>query len=160
MIALAVFIAFATRLPIEPVPPMTPPQIEQGDGIRVAVEWSGVQATPGCFFFSGPGRLGRDDQLGSTACVDPAAGRISFGSAVFRGGAGRLTRRSQHDHQGVWHADEALAGALGSDGRFSGSYAYAECAQGGACPGTCRISAAVRMTPVGRCGSGAGAPRS
>lgn len=135
-----------------PVPPIAPET--EGQGIKVAVHWSGVTATSGCFFFSGPNGLGRDDALGTTACVTPgASARVSFGSAVFSGSTAGLVRRSSHRYGGEWQAHERLDGALQSDGRFSGSYRYAECQVGKACPGSCAISATVRFEPIGRCGA-------
>lgn len=154
MIGLALIVAFATKLPAEPPEPLQSPQ-QDGRGVRVAVEWTGVRATPGCFFFSGPGRLGRDDQLGTSACVEATGPvRVDFGSAVFTGSTGRATRRSPHTFHGNWLALESLDGTFVADGSFSGTYRYEECERGKACPGRCRIDASVRFTPVGRCEGG------
>ena len=148
----------ATALPQREAP--TPPD-EQGEGIEVAVTWAVSEATPGCFFFSGPGRLGRNDSLGSRACVTPGPRPvISFGSAVFHGSPRGIQRRSTHVHGGPWTVDEALSGGLSGDGRFEGAYQYTECQQGSPCPGHCRIRATVSFTPIGRCGDAKGAPRS
>lgn len=148
---LLVFVLASGQTDRKPPPPT--PIDQTGTGIEVAVRWSGVSATPGCFFFSGPRRLGRDDQLGSTACVSPGSpARVAFGGAVFTGSTGGLTRRSVHQFHGEWYADERLDGALQSDGRLNGTYLYEECEAGKACPGRCAIRASVTFTPIGRCG--------
>ena len=147
----------ATASPLREAP--TPPD-DPAKGIEVAVTWTISDATSGCFFFSGPGRLGRDNALGSRACVTPGARPVvSFGSAVFRGSASGLRRRSTHQHGGPWTVTEALDGGLSGDGRFDGEYRYSECQAGAVCPGRCRIQATVAFTPIGRCGDAQGTPR-
>lgn len=131
-----------------PTPPDDPTQ-----AIEVAVSWTVSEATPGCFFFSGPGRLGRSSTLGNRACVTPSPHPIiAFGAAVFKGSARGIRRRSHHQHGGAWTVDEELSGGLSGDGRFEGEYRYTECQKGAACPGVCRIRATVSFTPIGRCG--------
>lgn len=148
----------ATASPMREAP--TPPD-EPTAGIEVAVKWTVSEATPGCFFFSGPGTLGRNDALGTRACVTPGPHpRVAFGSAVFKGSSSGIRRRSTHEYGGPWTAEEELSGALSGDGRFEGSYTYAECQQGQPCPGRCRIRATVSFTPIGRCGAAKGMPRS
>src|SRR5262245_34249121 len=46
----------------------------------VLVGWGVVRSSPGCFFFSGPGDLGRDDHLGALAslAVGSASGQLVF----------------------------------------------------------------------------------
>lgn len=149
-------VVLAVAMPMAPEkrPPPTTEEVDEPEGVAVNVQWSGVHATDGCFFFSGPAGLGRDDALGDRACV-VVGGRASasFGGATFTGVGGRLTRQSTHDFDGPWTVTEALTGALSDDGAFSGTYAYRECEKGRQCPGRCRIEATVSWVPVGRCGS-------
>lgn len=160
LVPLVLAIAQPTELETRQPPPEETGADDETEGIAVAVQWSGVRATDGCFFFSGPAGLGRDDALGEAACVvvgpRPA---VDFGGARFTGAPSRMTRRSTHTYNGAWTANEALTGALAESGGFSGTYSYAECGPGGPCPGTCRIEASVTFTPIGRCGGPQTTPR-
>ena len=121
----------------------------------VVVAWSGIQRNPGCFYFSGPGALGRDDQLGEQARwseTDEGEVLLDFGERIqFRGvRVGPrvfLSRRSAHDFGNKWRIDEQLEGEIIGD-TFEARYAYQECDTSGTegCPGRCIIEARVTVT--------------
>jgi hypothetical protein len=118
------------------------------------VTWSRVRASPGCWFFSGPGHLGRDDHLGWLASVDAGARRVEvrFGPHAFRGPRVpelALVRETNPRHLGPWTVTETLDGKLTADGGFSGTYTYRECDRSGAegCPNRCVIRAGVGIAP-------------
>lgn len=106
------------------------------------VTWDDLRATEGCFFFSGPMELGRDDHLGVQA--DVALGpvvTVSFGPHVFRGAQGEpLVRQSGHHFGGTWSVRETLQGEWDADG-FAGTYRYQERERGAAEWGRCAITA-------------------
>jgi hypothetical protein len=137
-----------------------------GSGTRdVAVTWTNVSSSSGCFFFSGPGKLGRDTQLGALARWEENGAQVAlaFGAARFvgdgRGAPLRLQRSAVHDFNGAWRITETVVGkwveppALAqtlSQARcpeFEGTYAYQECNQGNAaeCPGRCVINAKLTL---------------
>jgi hypothetical protein len=81
----------------------------------VSVAWSSVRSTDGCFFFSGPGALGRDTPLGNTARFEGTASgaSLAFGGARFEGPSTpdiRLARTSTHDFGGPWRVTETIEG--------------------------------------------------
>jgi hypothetical protein len=118
----------------------------------VSVTWSDVHSTADCFFFSGPGALGRDTHLSEQGvfAVHGDQVELSFGpDAVFRG---RFTpphadavRRGRYDFGGPWSTEERFAGALAGPRVFEGDYQYKECelAHPDQCPGPCTIRAHV-----------------
>ena len=123
--------------------------------------WTGVQPSGGCWFFSGPGQLGRDRQLGSAVVVERSADRlaVAFDGARFEGALGPdgtvvLLRESGGvDGVSAWRTRETLTGRFSNE-TLVADYGYRECqfdGQGG-CPevsrGDCRIHAAVTVTPT------------
>jgi len=153
----------AGALPPQERPPQQQPSETPGgcgnlssDGSRdVRVAWGEASWTRSCFFFSGPGELGRDDQYGSSARWTRQGNRVrlAFGSAVFEGQVSgdrvRLTRRSEHSYGSTWTATEVIEGrvATGQGGPacqfLQASYGYSECdtANSHQCPSVCRIEA-------------------
>ena len=156
-----IWLTATVALPPQPKP--IPPPIEHESGVLVEVEWQVTHRTPGCFFFSGPGTLGRDTQLGTSACLGLGTrATATFGRALFVGTTGnqaRLTRTSRHTFRGQWVATEVLSGTLGPLGRFAGQYRYSECKTGESCPGQCRLAAQVKWVPIGACRGGSKPPR-
>jgi hypothetical protein len=132
----------------------------------VTVAWSDVRASQSCFFFSGPGALGRNDRLGGRARLDLRDGRavLDFGGGVrFTGSAGErvtLARTSEHDFQGTWRVTERITGTwqAGVERHLdtpcteaprvaAAQYSYAECdtANPSSCPGPCTITATLTI---------------
>jgi hypothetical protein len=138
----------------EPLAQQEPsPPVARLGPTQVQVQWSNVQRTATCFFFSGPERLGRDDQLGSSAqwVVEGERVTLTFDQrATFRGtlSGSRLDlhRRSSHDFGSKWAVEERISGTI-VNGSFQGSYGYTECdtRRRETCPGECTISADVRI---------------
>ena len=141
--------------------PPTGPQPEggcpawNGESGDVAAQWGAPTRTPGCWFFSGPGELGRDDHLGARARWSRQGDAISrvFGSARFEGRLEgrrvRLTRASTHQAGSPWRVTETITGELRETNgctTFVGRYHYDECEQGASCPGQCHIDADLRLT--------------
>jgi hypothetical protein len=131
-----------------PVPEPSPPV-----GVRTPaiVTWGSTTSSTACFFFSGPGALGRDDMLGASATWTSGEARtmFDFGSGVrfFGTTPSELTRRTCHDFGGVWHVTERFA-LVPSPSGWMGRYSYEECQVGvGPCPGRCRIDADVAIAP-------------
>ena len=121
----------------------------EGD-TEVRVQFAPPRTTDGCWFFSGPGALGRDDQLGATARWSREGARVKlrFAGAEFAGdveGARvRLRRVSRHES---WQVTETIEGELsGGCPSLHARYHYDECEDGGACPGTCHIDATVGVS--------------
>lgn len=117
----------------------------------VTVEWSQVTRTPTCFFFSGPGSLGRDDQLGTTAEWSEHEGRAGLAFSplvVFHGVRGgsqvALARTSAHLFGDKWEVSERIDGEI-QGGVLEGQYHYDECdtSHRPSCPGPCHIDARV-----------------
>jgi hypothetical protein len=153
--------------PVEPpdgplVPSERPPCPEAGtvgDDMEVQVEWSSIVRTNGCWFFSGPPGIGRDDRLGTSAHWRRTGetATLAFESNTFSGTATRLERVSSHQSGGAWTVHEVIEGAWQapsiarhettpcppSDATFAGTYVYHECEERArpACPGTCTITA-------------------
>ena len=137
----------------------------------VRVEWSDIRRTSGCWYFSGPGSIGRDTQLGDGATLssEGASITLAFGPARFTGSGGetvRLSRTSNHDFGGAWQTIETIQGRwvgsatrtyaetpcrLEQDHTFRGTYRYHECelGQGRPCPGRCTITANVVIRSAG-----------
>lgn len=128
---------------------------------RVHVTWGRPAATQGCFFFSGPFDLGRDDQLGSHAEMTRGGAEVTlrFAMAIFEGRAAgdrlSLHRRSRHSFSGTWIVDEYIEGELTTVRRGGEScqglrarYRYQEQQQGAESAGQCTISATLEV--VGR----------
>lgn len=120
------------------------------------MRWTNIQSTPGCFFFSGPGELGRDVSLGEQAewVHDPAMLVLSFGDRVlFIGDSGRspvvLMRHDTGVYGGKWQVVETLVGDL-QQGLFRGRYQYHECEEGECRRGfdRCEITADVVVEPA------------
>jgi hypothetical protein len=137
--------------PSPAVPPgATTTAVEQ---VLVQVEWSEISRTAGCFFFSGPGELGRDDQLGTTARWSTTGDEVALlfaPSLVFRGAMTDdhvvLSRRSSHDYLSKWDIEETIEGAV-EGGTLGARYHYSECdtRQRQSCPGRCVIDATVTI---------------
>ena len=122
----------------------------------VRLVWTEIQATDGCFFFSGPEALGRDDHLGVSAVWldDGRSAQLAFDrQVVFTGYAPAatlvLTRTSAHEYGGdPWSVRETLAlEDIGRDER-RGRYHYDELDLAGAPSGNCHIDAFVTMLPL------------
>lgn len=116
------------------------------------VRWSDVATvTSTCFFFSGPGELGRNTSLGeqATFAVGDHRARLGFGADVVFDGprAGdriTLSRVSTHDYDGgKWTVRETITLELAPAGGWAGRYHYDEYEPGAATPGTCHIDASV-----------------
>ena len=142
-----VIIPAAPREAYVPAPAPEPPRVAR-------VTWTEVKPKPPtCFFFSGPGALGRDDPLGDAAAWETTPGGralLAFrGGPTFRGSVEGarvdLRRRSHHEYNGPWTAEEVLTGDLGG-GALELDYAYEEC-QGDAspCTGQCSLRAHARV---------------
>lgn len=126
----------------------------------VAVEWGRSTSVSSCFYFSGPGDLGRDDHLGARAAFLRSGDRItlSFGGLLFegriRGDRVTLERISEHDFDGPWKVTETIDATLGASEDcvvLRGTYRYAECdtSPGASCPGPCSISAPLSVRATG-----------
>jgi len=162
---LATLVSIALAAPSVPVPapPSTAPPLTCSHIVAgpqtVSVAWGRIYQSPGCFFFSGPGTLGRDDQLGTSATLTntPQHIELRFGAAAFSGQRSgerfSLTRRSRHEFSGVWVVDEFI------DGRFEqirrgeqtcrgvrAHYRYRECSGDGPCREGCTISGELSVT--------------
>lgn len=138
-----------------PKPPPGDPPARQcqplADG-TAEVRWGRANASNGCFFFSGPHQLGRDDQLGERARYQRRGDQVTarFGDAVFSGVANGdhvlLERRSAHDFGGSWNVTEVIEARfvlVGGCTILRGTYRYRECPAGQRCADSCTISAPV-----------------
>jgi hypothetical protein len=155
----------ATSAPTISVTPLCP----FGSGNRaLRVSWTHVVKSASCFFFSGPGDIGRDTKLGNAARWESNGDTVAlvFGPARFSGSAGRepltLVRTQRYDFHGPWRTTETIVGqwaspsplaqtlAVGQCPEFRGTYVYQECnlQNSAECPGPCRISADVRLESV------------
>jgi hypothetical protein len=145
-----------------------PPCPETGpiaDDMAVQVEWSSIRRTPGCWYFSGPSDVGRDDRLGPEAHwrKNGETATLSFGALAFSGSPVRLERTSAHDSGGRWTVTEVIEGQWQaatiarhettpcppSDATFTGTYRYNECEERAraSCPGPCTITANIAIRP-------------
>ena len=138
-----------------PKPPPDDPPARQCQPLTdgtAEVRWGRAISSNGCFFFSGPHQLGRDDQLGDRARYQRRGDQVTarFGDAVFSGVANadrvRLERRSAHEAGGTWNVTEVIeARFVVVDGCtiLRGTYRYQECPAGQRCADGCTISAPV-----------------
>jgi hypothetical protein len=115
----------------------------------VLVTWSNLRSTPGCFFFSGPESLGRDDHLGGFATLTTTAmgAELAFdGALVFSGAASgptiSVSRSAPHDFGGTWTSRETIVLSR-SGAAWVGTYHYDEHEGAATAPGTCHIDASV-----------------
>lgn len=112
--------------------------------------WRDVTSTAGCFFFSGPTDLGRDDHLGDDARM--SGGTLELGPAlVFHEAApGTWVREAPHEYGGTWTSRETITltptSSPAGDG-FVGRYHYDEISPGTTAPGTCHIDARLELWP-------------
>lgn len=123
----------------------------EAESVVYRVEWRVEQVTDGCFFFSGPGVLGRDEQLGHDALLTDThrtVRSLSFGGEAFVGSmAGAtlaLSRQTVHEGWTVIE-DFELTPAPGLG--FVGRYRYREIPPGGRVPGPCTIAARLSLGP-------------
>jgi hypothetical protein len=149
-------VAAGPRPPAVVAPPaLAAPPAAAGAPVGVAVVWQDVRRTAGCFYFSGPAGLGRNDALGDLATWSAAGGRATLtfaGGQVFTGvRAGpqvELTRRTTYSSGGAWQVTEIIRGGFRGD-VLEATYSYRECeaARPAACPGNCTIEARVVARP-------------
>lgn len=118
------------------------------------VQWSNVSSSGGCFFFSGPDGLGRDDLLGTRATYLDGGqmARLWFDPrVVFEGYLATvpftLVRTSVHEYSGRWSVRETFALEALPGGVFRGRYHYDELDPSGNPTGHCNIDALVTMSP-------------
>lgn len=108
-----------------------------------------VTQTPGCFFFSGPEDLGRDDHLGTAATFD---GReLAFGPDIrflsqASGSDLVLLRESLHAFSGSWRVRESIT-LVPSGAGFVGRYRYDEIDPSTGAPSQCHIDARIELWP-------------
>lgn len=152
ILVLAIALGAADARALPPVQRTPECRAFTGDTAPVHVGWSGITRSPTCWFFSGPGDLGRDDHLGDTAEWSRNADRVTlrFGPVVFGGTiAGdrvSLRRVSDHASGAGWRVTETIEGTLAREGcpRLIARYHYDECETSvGPCPGQCHIDAAI-----------------
>lgn len=146
----------ALRVRVQPAAPPAPaaPSLAP-QSTPIAVVWQVTSSTPSCFFFSGPGNLGRRDHLGTSAqwvASGPTVTLTFAGGLTFVGTrAGpqiTLARRSTHSYSGTWIVDESIVGTF-NGATFVGAYSYAECEAGNPrnCPTSCAIRAQISAVP-------------
>jgi hypothetical protein len=137
--------------PVEVAAPEPPAGMrDERDERNGRVVWDEPVHPEGCFFFSGPGALGRDTKLGARARWkrDGSNVRLDLGrDAVFRGtltqGRLALSRRADYRFQTRWSVTETIEGAV-VGAQIQGDYHYEECESGAEqCPGRCTIAAHV-----------------
>jgi hypothetical protein len=133
--------------------PAAPPPPPRG-AAPMQVQWSDVTSSGGCFFFSGPDSLGRDDHLGARASYaqDGQTARLAFdGRVVFEGYLATqpftLVRTSVHQYSGTWSVRETFALDPLGQGAFRGRYHYDELDPSGNPTGSCNIDALVMLIP-------------
>ncbi len=119
----------------------------------VSVAWSDVHSSGSCFFFSGPGDLGRDDHLGASASLTlepPNAELVFEGDLRFVGpvwgGTLAASRESPHEYGGTWTTRETLRLSASGDA-WVGTYHYDELDPSTRAPSSCHIDAAVVVVP-------------
>lgn len=132
--------------PPPPPPAPAPPPKPVGPArvtARQIVQWSHVETTSGCFFFSGPD--GSDDRLVGDATIERNGQHIKLriAGALFEGtyreGQLDLMRISSHTYDGPWLALERMHGVY-AHGTMTAQYRYNECELAGECPGRCTIT--------------------
>jgi hypothetical protein len=102
-----------------------------------------TEQTPTCFYFSGPGELGRDDRLGASAILDETSLTFASGPEFGLNASGVFVRASSHDYDGIWTVHETITLTRSSENRFVGEYHYEEFEPGATTPGQCRIDARI-----------------
>lgn len=135
----------SVRANVNPAPPAS-------GSSPVLVGWSAIESSPGCFFFSGPRDLGRDDHLGQLATLALSANGAQLvfdGALTFVGGATgptlSLVRTAPHDYGGTWTTRETIV--LSRSGEtWVGTYHYDE-HDGASAAGTCHIDASLVVGP-------------
>jgi hypothetical protein len=127
--------------------PVTEQPTPQQNTTTFKVSWQDVQATTGCFFFSGPN--GRDDQLVGSAVFERNGSEltVTINKIAFRGTIGKdgfsVIRKSHHDYGGSWEVDESISGPRPAEGALRASYRYNECEKGTRCPNQCTINGTI-----------------
>ena len=130
-----------------------------GDGSTTTtnrVTWHDIKAADGCFFFSGPEGMGRDDNHGRKATIRRSGAEIvvAFEKTRFRGRikkSGRFSavRKAKYEYSGAqWETTETISGHW-RGGKLDGRYSYEECDPTGeeGCPTNCTIKAGVSGIP-------------
>jgi hypothetical protein len=111
------------------------------------VTFSGVTAdAANCFYFSGPGDLGRNNQLGNSATYDGSSLRFAGDLVFVLDSSGALVRVANHEYEGTWMSRETIT-LSPAGGGFVGSYHYDEFEGGSTTPGACHIDAQVQLAP-------------
>lgn len=108
-----------------------------------------TEQTPTCFYFSGPGELGRDDRLGDSAILDETSLTFASGPEFGLNASGVFVRASSHDYDGIWTVHETISLTRSSENRFVGEYHYEEFEPGATTPGQCRIDARIVLGAPG-----------
>ena len=133
-----------------PVPVQASPRPPVRVTARQSVTWGQVEASDGCFFFSGP--EGTDDRLTGTASIERSGEHITLTidravfEGVYRDGALDVMRVSSHQYEGAWLAFERMHGDY-KDGHMIVRYRYNECELAGECPGRCTIAGEIIFAP-------------
>lgn len=135
-------------------PPTTPEPAVNHNRRAVAgeyrVAWRDVTSTEGCFFFSGPQDLGRDDHLGDAARQLGDVLVITPAYEFRLAGPGTFVRQASHEYGGAWTSRETLTLAPASSAMgegLVGRYHYDEIGPGETAPGTCHIDARIELWP-------------
>lgn len=111
------------------------------------VTFSGVTAdTANCFYFSGPGDLGRNNQLGDSATYDGSSLRFAGDLVFIQDSSGALVRVANHEYEGTWMTRETITLSPQAD-HFMGTYHYDEFGDGGTTPSQCHIDARIELAP-------------
>lgn len=100
---------------------------------------------PDCFYFSGPGTLGRDDQLSGPVTLVGDTLTFAGGQQFERDADGSFLRSSTHEFEGTWTTRERITLSPTSEG-FGGAYRYDEFAPDSS-PSGCGINAQVTVLP-------------
>src|SRR5687768_13199603 len=118
-----------------PAPDATCPSLQEA---TAQIEFTDIVTTPGCVFFSGPGDLGVEFQLGDQGTITPT--ELAIGPALFAledgdtytrteqcpffGSPWRFTERMSGTWAGSWPTEPSCAG---EPAVFTGTYSYKEC---------------------------------
>lgn len=105
-----------------------------------------TESAPDCFYFSGPGDLGRDDHLGDSATYDGSSLRFAGDLVFVQDSSGALVRVANHQYEGTWMTRETIT-LSPAGGGFAGTYHYDEFGDGGATPSACHLDAQVELAP-------------
>lgn len=122
-------------------------------GAPVTVAWSDIRSSSSCFFFSGPGDLGRDDHLGPFAAITltPPSAELFFEGGGYRftgavsGGILSVGRDAPHEYGGTWMTRETIT-LSASGSAWVGTYHYDELDPATRVPSSCHIDATVVVT--------------